>query len=280
MKNTMLITSGGINIDYINKISRKISIKSGKLGVIDLIYKLCTNREFRSIVFKKDKYEYYGHDHLYYSFLFNRDFNIIEDGLLNYSKTKRRFPLNLLLKNQVPGSGRGVEKVFLSGLESVPHILLDKVKINTIQDVWINLNENEKSSINDFFNVNLSEGDIENLLLTQPISEYKIIEERDKIDIYKGIYNEICNSSSCGKVYIKPHPRETTKYKEIFPNAIVLDSSCPSELLSLNSKNIKNVYTIYSTSLYAFNQSKQVMYGTTINKHLSDRVGVIKGWEG
>ncbi|WP_318515051.1 glycosyltransferase family 52 [Photobacterium leiognathi] len=276
MNKTTLVFSGGINDEFTKKIPNKIVLKSGVLGILDVISKLIFDKKFRGVIFHKYKFNYFGHDHLFYSFLFSKNMSLIEDGLLNYSKSKRKFPLSIILRNKVPGYGSSIRNIYLSGIETVPVCIIDKVKIISIFDAWNKLSTEKKRFINEFFNVTLKSSNIEHLLLTQPFSEYDILTEKEKIDIYKKIYDNIRCEHPNSKIFIKPHPRELTDYQIIFPDAFILNSNCPSELLSLNSERIENVYTLYSTSIYTFNNSRKKMYGTVMSKKLSNMVGIIQ----
>jgi DNA-directed RNA polymerase subunit RPC12/RpoP len=279
MTKTTLVCSGGIDSKFFNKLPNKIVIRSGILGIVDIFLKLISDKNFRSIIFKKYKFNYFGHDHLYYSFLFSKDMDLIEDGLLNYSKSKRKFPLNIIFRNKVPGYGGSVKNIHLSGIEVVPSCIFDKVKITSILEAWNKLSVEKKEYINDFFNVNIMTSNIEQLLLTQPLSEYNILTEMEKINIYKKVYEKIRCEYPQSKVFIKPHPRELTDYEALFPDAFILDSNCPSELLSLNSVTVENVYTLYSTSIYTFTNSRKVIYGTVMSEKLSNIIGIRHGKE-
>ena len=68
----------------------------------------------------------------------------------------------------------------------------------------------------------------EGIVYTQPLSEDRYIKEKEKIRIYNDIVNYY---SKYGKVFIKIHPRDTTRYD--FPEEMVLEGSYPSELLSM-----------------------------------------------
>lgn len=277
MGNTILISSGGIDKEYVNKINDKVTLKKGRLGIFDVVLKLFFNAKFRNVVFKRCDKFYFGHDHLYYSFLFVKNMNLIEDGLLNYSKSNRFFPVNVFLKNRIPGDNALVKNIYLSGLKSVPSSISNKTIVNSIYDVWNNLPAQKKQYLNGFFNLEINRARVDSLILTQPLSEYGILTEVEKIEIYKNIYNKIKMGNKKINIVIKPHPRETTDYKSIFPDSNVLLASCPSELLSLNSEKITNVHTLYSTSIYNFKYANKYIYGTSISKKLVDAVGLIEG---
>lgn len=87
------------------------------------------------------------------------------------------------------------------------------------------------------------------LLLTQPLSEDGILSHARKIKLYKNLIEHY----SIGTLYIKPHPRETENYAEIFPNAIILgNSKIPFEVYQLKEKlHFDTAITAFSTAIDA-----------------------------
>jgi len=73
------------------------------------------------------------------------------------------------------------------------------------------------------------------LLLTQPLSEDGLINEKEKIKLYKKVIENYHNKY---KIFLKPHPRENTIYEKYFSKVTILSQSFPIELLKFN-KNIK-----------------------------------------
>lgn len=66
------------------------------------------------------------------------------------------------------------------------------------------------------------------VLYTQPISEDGYVKEEDKIKIYEDIVKYY---SKYGHVFVKIHPRDTTRYD--FPEKMILKGNYPSELLNI-----------------------------------------------
>ncbi|RGT86415.1 glycosyltransferase family 52 [Phocaeicola vulgatus] len=201
----------------------------------------------------------WGQDHLFISGYFvstrSEPFYLLEDGLANYTfvntEKQQRFGWVKCLVGRnggyLPwGVSNRIERIFLTGLCQIPVAISDKVVIKPILPLWKQLNENEKANIRNLFNVP-SLPVIRNcsiLLITQCYSEDKVCSESEKVAYYKKCVYDIPQDL----LVIKPHPREVTDYKKIFPNALVLDKCFPLELLFLSS-------TIEVNCIYSINSS-------------------------
>lgn len=76
---------------------------------------------------------------------------------------------------------------------------------------------------------------------------------------------------------IKPHPREKTNYKNIFPDIELIEGKFPLEILMLLGINFKEVITIFSTAALNFKGITNVNFiGTEDNINLKEKVGEIK----
>ncbi|ELV8684360.1 hypothetical protein QNE28_004361, partial [Vibrio fluvialis] len=86
------------------------------------------------------------------------------------------------------------------------------------------------------------------IILSQPLSEDNFISEERKIDIYREISEEYIQQGF--NVYLKPHPREYTRYEQHLNEVKVFPSLMPSEVLNLQSLNKFDVgVAIQSTAL-------------------------------
>ena len=211
----------------------------------------------------------------------NRKFNVLEDGVENYTLLRPR-KLGVLKKivggplmGKHPfGYSDSAKKVILTGLSAIPLPLRDKTEIIDINEKWDNLVTEFKRLIKELYG--LSENMIcdfkecNSVLFTQPLSEDGAISEEEKIDIYKEIIGE-------KKIAIKPHPREKTNYSVIFPHNTILEPTIPIELLSFVGVRFKDVYTIFSTAVLAFPYRLNIhVYGTIVNQSLVNRFGDIR----
>lgn len=218
--------------------------------------------------------DFYGHDHVSFSSLFDkRKFTVIEDGLSNYKNPKiSNLKVGLLVLFRVDFRARGynvkTNKVILTGLDDIPESIRDKVTIINRNDFINNL----EYICDGAFSYKEEIKDKSILLITQPLSEDDVLSEFEKIEIYKEILGEFINSEY---LIIKPHPRERTDYKLYFPNATIIKSGFLVESL-LNKKSIIKVVTLFSTAVFSIQCVDVEIYGTGKSSKLSSRYGVIK----
>ncbi|MGS0696502.1 glycosyltransferase family 52 [Shewanella sp. 0m-4] len=279
LDDTTFVVSDGIPVKIRGNLDNCVYIKGGWVGYFHIFIKLMFSSFFRGLVFSSNKFKLYGQDHLLYSFMFRKEMVLIEDGLLNYSKSNRRGLASLLIPNRIPGSSLNVRSIILTGLKPLPKSISHKVKMVNIKECWNALTPEKRNKVNNLFGFSFLNNKCDILILTQPLSEYSLISEAEKIEIYKSILSK-ASSKMCEKrehvhVCLKPHPREMTDYSCLFPGVFIIDSFFPSELLCLNSSDVKYVYTIYSTSIYSFDASERFVVGTSVNKALMNRVGFI-----
>lgn len=257
---------------YFLKLRRNIKLKISlrKVDKNAIVYGYHMSDWIANIL--KEKYRYY----------------ILEDGLANYNikdKDIRKKRLNIKeflflgAKYNYPSYGidKETKKIYLTGLEKVPEIIEKKVKIINLKNLWNEKNEIEKNKILNIFKVNLS--DVEEfdenkiLLITQPLSEDRIIDEIEKISIYK----EIIEKYGEENIILKKHPREKTEYIKYFPQAKILPNEFPLELFSLLDFKIKKVVTLFSTSAYAFKGKCEIDFiGTKNYEKIVKKFGVIE----
>lgn len=150
----------------------------------------------------------------------------------------------------------------------------EKVERINLKELWQKKSEGEKKEILDIFNIRKSILEkISNkkiILFTQPLSEDGIIEEAEKIELYKKIiakYNE-------KELVIKTHPREKTKYEEIFKKSLVIKETFPSEILSFIGFKPEKAVTIFSSAVFGVGENVKIdFYGTEIHQKLYNKFG-------
>lgn len=150
----------------------------------------------------------------------------------------------------------------------------EKVERINLKELWQKKNEEEKKEILDIFNVRedilekISSKKI--ILFTQPLSEDGIIEEEEKIELYKKIIAKYDEE----KLVIKIHPREKTKYEEIFKKSLVIKETFPSEILSFIGFKPEKAVTIFSSAVFGVGENVKIdFYGTEINEKLYNKFG-------
>lgn len=133
------------------------------------------------------------------------------------------------------------------------------VEIINLKEKWNKSSENKKKFIFDFYNFNidiLKQYNSFSILCPQALSEDNLISEEEKIEIYRRALDTIPQNE---KIVIKPHPREKTDYKKIFPNAIVISKDFPMELADIAGIKFSKIYTVYSSVALHFPNSKVVL---------------------
>jgi hypothetical protein len=100
------------------------------------------------------------------------------------------------------------------------------------------------------------------LILTQPWSEDQIVSEITKIQYYKTIAQAYEDNA---QIVIKPHPRESTQYRQHFPFAIILPNQFPVEVLNYSDIVIDLGVTINSSALGNISCVREKIYLGTSN---------------
>ena len=230
------------------------------------------------MLFIKEEVSVYGHAHTLFSYMFYEYENayIIEDGTVNYQKLESNFISNKLLnflgiyiKGSKSGYGthKNIKKVYLT--KDKPCEVSSKAEVINLEQLWNELSSKEQNTILKFFNFHNC-GNIDVLLITQPFSEYKLLDKDEEIRIYSEIVEKYPN------VVIKPHPREFKDYSEIFPNISVLDKDFPLELFDLIGVKVRKVVTVSSTAAMHFQDSEIEIYDGVINSDIDLRESLRK----
>lgn len=188
-----------------------------KIEKKDFLYSYRKWRESHKLLkIIKNFEEIYLQDHITYSQFFLNNFkgkiSLLEDGSLNYNiklieteanrkikkiKINKYFRKCIIEKRKkeykIYGLSEKISKIYLTGVLPIPNLIKDKVEIINIKEIWSNLSQEAKKEILEVFNMDikkfqiLKEDDRKILLLTQPLSEDKIITEEEKIKIYREI---------------------------------------------------------------------------------------------
>ena len=223
----------------------------------------------------------YGHAFSLYAFMFyeNKNSNIIEDGLTNYTEpiceTHKINPIIDFILHifgsyfinlcETYGSHKNIRNVYLTRENNHP-LIKDKVKVVNMDTLWNGLNNEEQDKILKIFNINLEDFNFEDetvLILTQPLYEDGYLSLDDELEIYQNIITKFKNKT----IIIKPHPRDPKDYNKIFPNVKIIDKNFPIEML-----NLINIYpdiacTVVSYGILSFKNTKLYIY----NKKLKNK---------
>lgn len=282
--NKEIFINNSIVIEKENAVSKLDSMKK-RMKMYNFMKNLVKENELNGLVV-------YGGDHLTGAgyFIKNYEFRVIEDGIINYYSMpevdKQIECENFLLKMfkyatylYYPyGFSKNVRKIYLTKeTDNIPKRLKNKVEFISLKNLWDNLSKEKKNEILYVFGLDSSLlkelSKMENILLTQPFSEDKVVTEEEKIEIYKKIMKNYDEE----KTVIKTHPREKTFYRDIFPKAVILDKPFPFELFSLMDSNFKKAITVFSTSVMNLGKNVQIdFYGSRINDKLLKQFGDVK----
>lgn len=245
----------------------------------------------------------YLQDHIPYGQFFLNNFSnkmiLLEDGTMNYNekilleeknRKLKKIKINHFIKKVIIekrkkeyrkfGLSEKIQEIYLTGLLPIPDLIKNKVKIINISDEWEKLSKKDKEEILGVFKIssksfeNLKVEKNKVLLLTQPLSEDKIITEKEKIDIYR----EILLKENGKNIYIKAHPREKTNYKEVFKefNINIIENSFPIEICLLLDIKFEKVITLFSTGALSFKGKSEVEFiGTEKYPKLYEKFGKI-----
>lgn len=197
--------------------------------------------------------------HFFFSLLLIKkkiDFIAFEDaaGMVGkgekiYSELREKFPQHAEIAKE--NGLFGFENLFIK------EIIVQKqnIRVNKKQQIFDIRHELEEiesknlEKIMSFFHVNINGGITQDkiLLLTERYSVIGTMSETTQIDLYKFLVQRyLCEE----KLIIKPHPDERIPYAEIFPKAIVLPATFPSELIPKIFRNgLKSICTFNSTAV-------------------------------
>lgn len=185
----------------------------------------------------------------------DRGIHMIEDGARTYRQRHSSFEQFVKIYFTKTPIGGGFDKevrtIFAQFPQRLPTPLQKKaVELNIKKEV-AKLSEETKNEIFEIFLPNDSfqiKGEHNALILTQPISEDKVIKsESEKIEIYADVISKVPPHMN---IILKTHPREKTKYEEHFKNITVLPALFPIEILGLRQGFcFEQGYTLFSTAL-------------------------------
>ena len=181
---------------------------------------------------------------------------------------------NKILLSEKEKIKRRVDKYYIT--EIAPKVVWfeDKAIRISLKDLWKKKQFEEQIEILKIFNIKteffnkIKKRKI--ILFTQPLSEEKVISEKEKVELYIKIISKYKEE----EIIIKPHPREKTEYSKYFRAAIIIEEKFPAELLYLIGVELDKVVTIFSTAAFIFGKDIKIdFYGTEIHKKLFQTYG-------
>lgn len=154
-----------------------------------------------------------------------------------------------------------------------------KYEVVDINSLWVNSSETKKNFILKVFNVSnemlsiIEQSSV--LFLTSPFMEVMNISETDFFEILKPYYQKYINDNIC----IKPHPKECKfPYEKYFPQATVLKTRAPMELLNLVGAKIRIVVSEGTSAIRCLPSNVEIEYADlSINDELYMKYGYLIG---
>ncbi|RZJ71193.1 glycosyltransferase family 52 [Flavobacterium sp.] len=185
----------------------------------------------------------------------NNYFRMVEEGFQTY---RHKMPVLRYLKRKylikfpiLMGHDSQVKEVLVQHPEKLrDNVLRSKGKKLDLDKLQRDLSNEQRQDVLECF---LGErptysGTKKFLLITQPLSEDGIVSEKQKVDIYA---KAILSAKAKGyDVYLKTHPREFTKYSELFKDVKLIPQLFPIEVFNLDPNYRFEVgLTVFSGSL-------------------------------
>ncbi|MBI9055396.1 MAG: hypothetical protein JEY96_16355 [Bacteroidales bacterium] len=182
-------------------------------------------------------------------------FRMLEDGYRNYHprvNAFKAFKRKYILRTVI-GEGRDnlIKSIEVQYPDRIPEVVRHKGKVLDFKMMIEILTKKEKDDIVTTFlkGKRIEVESTKNLvLITQPLSEDKILSQEDKIKVYNNILEKYSQDYS---IYIKTHPREVTDYKSnINFDYTEIPRSFPLEFLDfMDNINFDIGITIFSSAL-------------------------------
>lgn len=186
----------------------------------------------------------------------NNFFRMYEDGVGAYSQTlsfSRYFTRKYILRTPLlKGYDSEVKEIWVRFPEKMnDKILSKKVKKFNLVDSENSLSDIEKKKIVYSFigKMSIKNSDSKRaIIITQPLSEFKITTLENKIKVYSYII-DICRKEGYD-IFIKNHPKDELVYTDFYADVNVLPKQFPLEVLNLSKDfNFHYGYTVFSTAL-------------------------------
>jgi len=184
---------------------------------------------------------------------------LVEDGYRNYNpkiNNLTAFKRKYILRSAI-GEGRddSIRAIEVQHPHKLPKQVRHKGTILDLKKLKKELSEIEKARLISIFldnnKINIEEGK-SLILLTQPLSEDRFINEDQKIAIY---ISALKNYIGHYTIYLKSHPRELTNYKTAFSfDFVEIPKTFPLELLDFfDNINFNIGLTLFSSAINNLN---------------------------
>lgn len=274
-------TGANVYVDYVKEKDNTLCDKIGQNFKYWKYLRYSKNVEYVNV---------YGNDEFYLSMKYrNQGLKIIEDGpyfndatILKKRRTKLygglfNYWFYWLSKNYVPwGFDKHVTTFYHTSINRLSDEIAHKGVLVDMLRLWNDKSVEEKKRILQVFGVDSA--------LLNNISKYRTIlvtqvmpiPDAEKIELYKSLISE--NEISQSELLIKTHYAETIDYRKVFPDACVIDTPVPAQLLDVLGYEADLAMTICSSAIFSFAKPKTkiIFKGTEFDERLKDFYGVIK----
>lgn len=144
-----------------------------------------------------------------------------------------------------------------------------KYTLLNLHKLWDEASEQKKKFILSIFGVEeeqlASVSKCKTIILTEALSEDGITEEEAA-----SIFAPYVEKYKKDGVVIKPHPRDYMKWKDIFPEAVVLKTRIPMQVLSIIGTEFERAVAIFSTAISSMNADTEIIWlGASVHPKLA-----------
>lgn len=160
------------------------------------------------------------------------------------------------------GVSKYVDQVEVNRNEKlVPLIKNKKIKETNIGEMISRMSSEKRNSIFEIYqkayDINFDELKTVSIVLTAPLYVDNCVKsEKEQICVYTNMINECVGTFE--NVLIKPHPRDSLNYAEVFPKCTVIDKCVSAEVINLSTKmEIDNAIGIRTTTVAQFTKAKK-----------------------
>ena len=144
-----------------------------------------------------------------------------------------------------------------------------------LQQMWDSSDEQKRSFIKNMFGITHEMEEAmskaETLYLSQPFVEDCGLSKDEIKDIVQPHYEKW----KSGGFVIKPHPRDKFDYRVEFPEAQIMQTKAPMQLLNIMGMKFKRAITVCSTAISSLSpETERIWLSSSINEKISSVYGI------
>lgn len=147
-------------------------------------------------------------------------------------------------------------------------------KIPTVEELWENASDYKRNLICRIYDVKPSWKEelkkYNTIIFTDPISVEAGLSDEEVISLYMPMIEKY----GAEHIVIKPHPRDTVDWEKYIPQAKILKTKTPMQILSLMGIDFKRAITIQSSAVSSMSKNTEIVFlGTDFDPKLKARFG-------